>query len=73
MKRLRVTITVLVSLTIAGAGCASVPAYERELLARPAMEGKEDGSWKRFGSHIAGAREAALDPSSSGGGGCGCN
>ena len=75
MKRFAIAVALMISFVVAvtTAGCVSVPAYERELLAHPAMEGEDDGSWTRFESHIAGARESALQPGTSGGGGCGCN
>lgn len=53
--------------------CAAVPAYERETLAHPAMRDGADPEGDAMRAHVAGAREAALDPGESGGGGCGCN
>jgi len=55
------------------AGCATVRVWERERLAHPAMADETDPTGAEFSGHIAGARETALDPASSGGGGCGCN
>lgn len=54
-------------------GCATVPAWRRELLALPAMAEAPDAEGAAFDAHVRGAREAALDSSASGGGGCGCN
>jgi hypothetical protein len=54
-------------------GCATVQPWERETLSHPAMTGGVDPEWNAICAHIAGAREAALDPGASGGGGCGCN
>jgi len=64
---------VFVTLGLAAAGCAPVPAWERETLAHPAMRDDADPEGQAVSRHVAGAREAALDPGSSGGGGCGCN
>ncbi len=50
-----------------------VRAWERETLAHPAMAEQLDPEGDTFDAHVAGAREAALDPGSAGGGGCGCN
>lgn len=54
-------------------GCATVRPWERERLAHPAMSEQPDPEAAGFDAHVAGARESALDPSASGGGGCGCN
>lgn len=54
-------------------GCASVAAYERETLAHRAMTEPLDPERQGLSAHVAGAREAALDPGNSAGGGCGCN
>ena len=53
--------------------CATVRPWERERLAHPAMADDPDPEGERFEGHVRGAREAALDPGASGGGGCGCN
>ena len=53
--------------------CAHVPAWKKEKLAHRAMADTMDPEAKAVAAHIAGAREAALDPDASGGGGCGCN
>lgn len=54
-------------------GCGGVHAWERERLAHPAMQDELDPDSAAFDAHVAGATESALDPSASGGGGCGCN
>jgi len=54
-------------------GCATVPAWERETLAQPAMAAEPDPEATAFEAHFDGARESALDPGAAGGGGCGCN
>lgn len=74
MKRL-FPLAVLVcasSLPLAG-GCASVAPYEREQLAHPEMADEPAPEAARFDAHVAGAKEGALDPGATGGGGCGCN
>ena len=54
-------------------GCVPVRPWERETLAHPAMAEQTDPEGDTFEAHVAGAREAALDPGAAGGGGCGCN
>ena len=54
-------------------GCATVAPYEREALSRRPMRTDADPEGDAVRAHVAGAREAALDPGASGGGGCGCN
>lgn len=54
-------------------GCATVQPWERERLASPAMAEVQEPERAAFDAHVAGAREAALDPGGAGGGGCGCN
>ncbi len=65
--------TLIVALLLAAPACASVPPWERETLAHRAMRDDADPEGDSVDAHIAGAREAALDPGASGGGGCGCN
>lgn len=66
-------LVIAVGLTAAAAGCANVPAYERETLSHRAMRDDVDPEGDAVRAHVAGARETALDPATSGGGGCGCN
>lgn len=54
-------------------GCANVHPWERGTLAHPAMSEEPDPEGAAFDAHVDGARESALDPAESGGGGCGCN
>ncbi len=64
----------LLALALAAAsGCATVHPWERETLSAPAMAESSDPEGEAFDAHFEGAREAALDPGSAGGGGCGCN
>jgi len=64
-----VALGVLLSLS----ACAHVPAWKKEKLSHRAMADTMDPEAEAMGAHVAGAREAALDPGASGGGGCGCN
>ena len=64
---------VLVALVLVVTGCGSVRAYEKESLAHRAMAAEVDPACAAVRAHIAAAREAGLDPDSTGGGGCGCN
>lgn len=63
----------LLLLAVLLTGCATVRPWERETLAAPAMAEQTDPQGDAFDGHFRGAREAALDPGSAGGGGCGCN
>lgn len=67
----RVALVLLVG--IMASACATVQPWERERLSHPAMADSADPEADAFDEHVAGARESALDPASSGGGGCGCN
>lgn len=71
MKRV---VAVAIAWSLGGAvGCAPVHPWERGLLAHPAMSEEPDTEGAAFDAHVDGARESALDPARSGGGGCGCN
>lgn len=61
------------ALAAGAAGCATVRPWERELLSHPQMADEPSPERAAFGAHVMGARESALSPSASGGGGCGCN
>lgn len=56
-------------------GCASlgVMPWERELLAKPAMQPSADALFGAFDDHIYFSKEAATGGRGFGGGGCGCN
>ena len=60
-------------LTLAFAGCATVPPYERENLAQPGMDMSRRVAEDRFEGHGHNAREATSGGASTTGGGCGCN
>lgn len=60
-------------LVLCAAGCVSVPAYERERLAHPAMNDGADTEGDAMAAHVRGAREAALPAGEAAGGGCGCD
>ena len=57
------------------AGCAVGPprAWERDLLARPAMSMDADPLERRVLSHIYTSKENSSGGDGVGGGGCGCN
>jgi hypothetical protein len=57
---------------VAGAGCAVVKPYQRELLAQPGMsfELTADGAIEQ---HMLEAREGSAGGFGASGGGCGCN
>lgn len=61
------------ALTSALSGCVTVPAYQREGLARPAMDFDAEGGEMAFRAHVHDSREGATGGHSSTGGGCGCN
>jgi len=63
----------LLVLIVLLAGCAQVPAWKKETLAHRAMADALDPEREAMRAHVAAARDVALDPGSSGGGGCGCN
>lgn len=70
MSRAAATLTLVAALL---GGCAAVAPWDRGTLAHPEMRDDADPDGAATAAHVAGAREAALDPSGSGGGGCGCN
>jgi len=55
------------------AGCATTQAWEREMLADPAMAPDPDGDRQALRQHAMGTREGARGGFAGGGGGCGCN
>ncbi len=61
------------ALATGASACASVSPWRRGRLAHPAMADVPDPEGAAFDAHVRGAREAALEPGSAGGGGCGCN
>lgn len=63
----------VLALALAMASGCAVPAWQRERLAHPAMQDVLDPEREAFEAHVGGATESALEPSASGGGGCGCN
>jgi hypothetical protein len=65
-------VKIVVVVLLAG-GCVPVAAWDRERLARPEMAESARPEADAFDAHVRGAREAALEPGASGGGGCGCN
>jgi Domain of unknown function (DUF4266) len=63
----------LALVSLAGAGCARVKPYERELLAKPIMTFQPDPYEDVLDLHMLEAREGAVGGYGSAGGGCGCN
>lgn len=55
------------------AGCATVQPWERGRLSHRTMREGAEPEADNMAAHEAGAREGALTPGASGGGGCGCN
>jgi Domain of unknown function (DUF4266) len=70
VQRLFVVVTML---TIAGSGCVTVRAHQRENLSKRAMTSDRDPGEVRFGQHERGSREGADGGTGQPGGGCGCN
>jgi len=71
----RVTLAFCASALLCGAlnGCASVQAWEKGNLAKPAMTFSGDPLDDRFTQHIYTSKENASGGYGVGGGGCGCN
>jgi hypothetical protein len=63
----------LVAGALAGAGCAPVKPFQRELLAKPIMQFQPDPYEDVLDLHMYEAREGAVGGYGSAGGGCGCN
>lgn len=69
----RLAFALLVCVGLCSCVGTSVKPWRRERLAHRCMTAEPDPEGAAFRAHVAGAREAALDPNVSGGGGCGCN
>lgn len=54
-------------------GCVSLPSYQREYLASPAMAAELEEGESEFQAHVFDSREGATGGHGSTGGGCGCN
>jgi hypothetical protein len=70
--RTRIGVVAVVASLGSGA-CVPVAAWDRGRLAHPEMSDAPNQECAGFDAHLTGAREAALEPSAAGGGGCGCN
>jgi hypothetical protein len=55
------------------AACSTVAPFEREHLARAAMDFESEGGETAFRAHVHDSREGATGGHGSTGGGCGCN
>jgi hypothetical protein len=69
--RLGIVLVAFVPLAVAGAGCASVPAYDRGLLAHKSMTPGELAPPSEV--HVRAVHEGAVGGGFAAGGGCGCN
>jgi hypothetical protein len=70
---MKLILAIVIALGGAGAGCARVKPYERELLAKPMMLFQADPHEDVLDNHMIEAREGAVGGYGSAGGGCGCN
>ena len=68
---LRTALAVLCAL--AGFGCVTTRAWEREDLAQPVMQLDPQPSREALRTHLLGIEEGVIGGFGSGGGGCGCN
>jgi hypothetical protein len=68
----RITRLVLLVLVLGLFGCASVKAWQKETLAQPIMEFKQDGPDQSFLDHAQITVEQAEGGNGGTGGGCGC-
>ena len=73
MRTLRIVVVSLVLASPTFASCVTVHPYEREYLARPAMDLSGEGGESAFRAHVHDSREGATGGHGSTGGGCGCN
>ena len=73
MRVLSLAGIVALAVTSLLAGCASVQAWEKGNLAKPAMTFNGDPLDDRFTQHIYNSKENASGGYGIGGGGCGCN
>jgi hypothetical protein len=71
--RLPLFVVVCASVLASVAGCVTVHPYERELLARPSLDGSGEEGEIAFRAHVHDSREGATGGHGSTGGGCGCN
>lgn len=62
-----------ISAGVALIGCATVPPYERETLARRDMQFEQSADSNAGSSHATAYREGSSGAEGSSGGGCGCN
>jgi hypothetical protein len=70
----RVRLAVLGCCALIVGGCGNLPqAWEKGVLAKPAMSFDSDNLESRFAEHIYASKEAAFGGGGVGGAGCGCN
>lgn len=73
MRSLRLTLALALLAATGLSACVSVPAYQRGILARPAMSTEFESGEAAFATHVFNSREGATGGNGSTGGGCGCN
>jgi hypothetical protein len=69
--RLGIVLVAFLAFALAGTGCASVPAYDRGLLAHKSMSPGELAPPSEV--HVRAVHEGTLGGGFAAGGGCGCN
>jgi hypothetical protein len=73
MSRFRSAACALLAATAGLSACTTVQPWERDVLARPAMQLSTSPVIDGLDDHIHFSKEAATGGRSFGGGGCGCN
>jgi hypothetical protein len=69
----RLLLGVLTTALLGGCASLGVEPWERDLLARPAMQLDHDAITLALDEHIYFSKEASTGGAGFGGGGCGCN
>ena len=67
------TALALVFATLLAGACKTVPAYQRETLAKPVMALDPEPGANALRQHVLVTREGSVGGFGGGGGGCGCN
>jgi Domain of unknown function (DUF4266) len=73
MRGSRLAFAWLTMATLAACSTAPPKAWQKDLLARPAMAMDDDVLEQRYSAHIYASRENSSGGAAVGGGGCGCN
>lgn len=69
----RLALAALFLLLVAGAGCATVHPWDRDLLAQPKMRFNPSPMMHAVDEHIYFSKEGSVGGQDVTGGGCGCN